>query len=381
MANVGRTAAPNVHIALFAGDPAAGGVQVAQAVADVAARGAADITLAFDIFASGERRYFLAADPSGAVAEADETNNTASRVLPVQPAIDLEAVAGTVTLSANPIALGNDLAIGAQVRNAGTADAFAARVRVFIDDPAGAIEVATQTLDLPAGQTRTLTATWRTNRVLAAVPVVIQVDPLNALAEISEANNQVSALLTVPASTDANLRVVHQELSVSSPVLQGGAATITVPVHNNGFADAGSVTVAFYVGVPGAGGVQIGEMQTLTSVPVGGQALASVAWNQITTFGDKLIYVIVDPAGTITEFDEQDNTAFITVEVLSLPDLAVSSASLSFSPPFPRNGDAVQRLGAGKQPRRTERHCFGATLPWTSHGRRASDRTAADGLG
>ncbi len=339
--NLGRTAAAGVPVALFAGDPAAGGARIADTVVDVPARGSALVSFNVTITTPGERRYFVVADPDGALIEADEANNVASRTLAVTSAFDLFVTPGSVTLSENPILLGRDLQIGARVGNSGTADVFAARVRVFIDLPGGAIEVATLTHDLPAGQTRTISATWRTSRALAGAPVIVHVDPLNAFSETSEANNQASATLSVPSSTDANLRVTHQELVVAAPVLQGGSTTLQIPVHNTGVADAASVEVAFYLGVPGAGGVQIGATQTVALIAAGGQATASVIWDQITTFGDKLIYAVVDPAGTVIEFDEQDNAAFITVDVLSLPDLAVSSASLSFSPAFPRDGEPV----------------------------------------
>jgi subtilase family serine protease/flagellar hook assembly protein FlgD/fibronectin type 3 domain-containing protein len=340
VANVGQTAATGVGIALYDGDPAAGGALVAETIADVPGRGATDIAFQFTVSAPVERRYFVAADPARTVAEADETNNVAFRVLPVQPAVDLFAAPGGITLSENPVALGRDLLIQAQVGNSGTADAFAARVRVFIDDPAGAIDVATPTIDLPAGQTRTIQATWRTSRTLTA-PLVVDVDPLNAFTEPSETNNRASSLLTVPASTQANLRVTRQELHVTSPVLQGGTATISIPVYNTGFADAANVAVTFYAGVPGSGGVQIGATLTIASLAPGTQSVASVVWDPITTFGQKIIYVVVDQVGAIVEFDEQDNTAFVNVDVLSLPDLAVSSASLSFIPAFPKPGEPV----------------------------------------
>lgn len=341
IANLGRTAAPNVRIAVFDGDPAAGGAQVGDAVVSVPARGFAQASINFSIVVPGERRYVVVADPDQAVTEAEEDNNTASRILPVASSFDLFATPGSVTLSENPIALGRDLLIGATVGNSGTADVFGARVSVSIDAPGGTIDVATLTIDLPAGQTRTVSATWRTSLALSAAPVHVRIDPLNAFAETSEGNNQASATLSVPASTDANLRISHQELAVSTPVLQGASATIQIPVRNTGFADAANVEVAFYLGVPGAGGSQIGTTQTIELIAAGGHATASVVWGPIATFGDKLIYAVVDPAGAVTEFDEQDNTAFVTIDVLSLPDLAVSSASLSFSPAFPRHGEPV----------------------------------------
>ena len=341
ISNVGRTAVPLVRVTLFAGDPAAGGMPIAETDAAVPARGASEVVFQFVIESSGERSYFVVVDSANDIAEADEANNTASRLLPVRSAFDLFVDEGSITFSQNPAALGQDLTIDARIGNSGTADVFGARVRIFIDDPTGAIDVATLTLDLPAGQIRPVSATWRTSRALTGVPVIVHVDPMNAFAEVSETNNQSSAALSVQSSTDANLQVSHATLQITTPVLQGGTATISIPVHNTGFADAADVGVAFYNGAPGSGGAQIGATQTIPILAAGAQATASVVWDSITAFGDKLIYVVVDPAGAVVEFDEQDNTAFITVDVLSLPDLAVSPAAISFNPPFPRQDEPV----------------------------------------
>src|SRR6185436_10128126 len=100
------------------------------------------------------------------------------------------------------------------------------------------------------------------------------------------------------------------------------------------------VMVTFYMGVPGSGGVLIGS-STIPSIPAGGQFTASVQWNPVTALGNKIVFASVDPANAIAEYDENDNTAFITVKALSLPDLVISSASISFVPAFPRQGDPV----------------------------------------
>ena len=52
-------------------------------------------------------------------------------------------------------------------------------------------------------------------------------------------------------------------------------------------------------------------------------------------------YAVVDPANTIAEFDEGDNSTFTTIKVLSLPDLVVTGGGIQFSPAFPKEGDPV----------------------------------------
>ena len=66
-----------------------------------------------------------------------------------------------------------------------------------------------------------------------------------------------------------------------------------------------------------------------------GEAAASVVWPRLPDAGDRLFFVVADPDYLIPEFDETDNSTFQTLEILSLPDPAISPASLALEPPFP----------------------------------------------
>ncbi len=339
IANSGLTTATNVGVTVFEGDPALGR-QVGETAVTVPGRGQAQVTVAFRVTTPGEHRYFVVADALGQVAEADETNNVAFTTLLVQSTHDFLVVPGTLTASENPTAPGRDLAVSAQVRNQGTTDAFSVVVRFYIDDPGGAIDVASRTVDLPAGGTATVSAVWRTSRALNAVPLAVDIDPANAFPESSETNNRASIPLTVSSSSAPNLHVAPASVQVTTPVNEGAPATVSLPVLNNGAADAANVTVAFFVGLPASGGLQIGTTQTIPVLPAGDRAIASVVWTPLER-GDKLIFAVVDAAGVVAEFDEADNSAFITVPVRSRPDLAISPATISFAPAFPRQGEPV----------------------------------------
>ena len=339
IANAGLTTATNVGVTVFEGDPALG-QQVGETAVTVPGRGQAQVTVPFRVTTPGEHRYFVVADALGQVAEADETNNVAFTTLLVQSTHDFLVVPGTLTVSENPTAPGRDLTVSAQVRNQGTTDAFSVVVRFSIDDPGGAIDLASRAVDLPAGGTATVSAVWRTSRALNASPLVVDIDPANAFPESSETNNRTAIPLTVSSSSLANLHVAPASVQVTMPVNEGAQATVSLPVLNNGAADAANVTVAFFVGLPANGGIQIGATQTIPILQAGAQAIASVVWTPIER-GDKLIFAVVDAGGVVAEFDEADNSAFITVPVRSRPDFAISSAAISFAPAFPRQGDPV----------------------------------------
>ena len=80
--------------------------------------------------------------------------------------------------------------------------------------------------------------------------------------------------------------------------------------------------VAFYDGDPDAGGAQIDITQTLTSpFRAATTDTVSVQWNVPSGNVSHTLYVVVDPAGSVSESDEGNNQA--TLDVV-LPDLTVA---------------------------------------------------------
>ena len=67
----------------------------------------------------------------------------------------------------------------------------------------------------------------------------------------------------------------------------------------------------------------------------------SIDWTNITESGERIIYIKVDPDNQIKEIREDDNDAFTTIKILSLPDFSISTNSIVFTPPAPRDGDTV----------------------------------------
>jgi hypothetical protein len=57
--------------------------------------------------------------------------------------------------------------------------------------------------------------------------------------------------------------------------------------------------------------------------------------------GEKIIFIQLDPENHIQEIREDDNTAFTKLKIESLPDLVITSNSIVFTPPVPKDGDTV----------------------------------------
>ncbi len=64
-------------------------------------------------------------------------------------------------------------------------------------------------------------------------------------------------------------------------------------------------------------------------------------WSDIQEAGGKIAYVVVDPENNIEEGIEDDNEAFTTFVVRSLPDLALSAEAVSVAPSAARENDPV----------------------------------------
>lgn len=82
------------------------------------------------------------------------------------------------------------------------------------------------------------------------------------------------------------------------------STTITATVRNTGAAAASGVPVRFT-----ANGAQIGTVQTIASIPAGGNGTASVVWQTKGLKGDYTIAVTADPANAIAETNESNNSA------------------------------------------------------------------------
>ena len=97
----------------------------------------------------------------------------------------------------------------------------------------------------------------------------------------------------------------------ASPFTQGGPVAVqlraTIANSGNPAVPAGPAVVRFYQGDPAQGGTQIGGDQVVNLAGCGALAVAGVTWNSAPA-GMHRIFVVVDPAGSLAESDETNNT-------------------------------------------------------------------------
>ncbi len=338
--NLGGTSIPQATVVLYDGTPAPGN-KIGQQT--LAFPGQASTTVAFSVAVNdgNEHAYTIVIDPDNLIKESNKLNNQAVKGLTPEATYDFVVLASDITVSTNPADLLQDVAVSAKITNKGTMNAYNVQVKYYIDDPVTPIEIATQTVDIPAGATITNSTTWRANKAGANLPLTVLVDPFNNFVELSKANNKAAAPITVNADNRANLTSSYKDIIMSpSPANQGGDASISALVKNEGSTSASNVLVNFYEGVPGVDGVLLGS-QIVPIINPGDSIRSGITWTNIKASGEKILYVKVDPDNQISEISKDDNDAFTTVNILSLPDLVISTNSIVFSPGAPKEGDNV----------------------------------------
>jgi len=340
--NLGDTSATAVGIQLWRGPPDDEESELLQETSvDVLSRSNTLVNFSHELTRAGTTFFFVVVDPADAVAELREDNNQASASVTTTDSVDLEIAAAEIVFDPKPGLLGQDIVFQVPVRNRGTTTAPPTQVRYAVSGTDFHQDLQVVDVSLEAGETVLHTVAWRVDR-LGDFTFTAEIDFADVIPELSEANNQAALPFTTQVEAGANLRVDFRDLSFSpTPALEGGDVTLNGVVINSGTLDLTDVEVAFYDGNPAQGGVEVGVRTVLASLPAGTAAAVSSVWLGVPGTADRVIHIVADPDDEIAEFDESDNRAFASLEVLALPDLAISPASIQPSPSFPREGDPI----------------------------------------
>lgn len=370
--NYGLTDAAAVRVVLWKE-----GTAVAEATVDVPQRSSATASFFYQLTEPGEHPFTVEADPDNAVAESDETDNAATVTVALAAAVDLEVTAADLRLLEGAAVLGADVTFQVDLRNRGTVDVpedFA--VRVTVTDGLVEDELLATTLFLAAGGATTLEIPWRVDR-LGALELVVALDGAGRVPESDESNNEARLPFSAVEPTGANLTLSSGDLVLDpNPAWTGATVALSVLARNTGAQALSDVAVDFYDGDPAAGGALI-ERVVIPSLDAGASADAVASFGPLPEPVEHLIVAVVDPDGAVAEDDEDDNVAFATLPVFTLPDLAVSATAVDVPEPGCAGGDATQSLPADflQQQQRPSRS-DGGTAGRSAHQRppRDSDR-------
>ena len=264
------------------------------------------------------------ADYTGAISEADETNNERSVDLPVVPGPNL-IVTDVSWVPQSGAVDGQTVTLAASVQNVGTGDTardFAVRFEVD-----GAYVGRRTVHGLAVGDPVAVELSWTAGP--GSHTITALVDEYNAVTELSEADNERSeGTLDVPAPDIEVLSVTP----APTPLIDGGAVTLSVVVRNNGAPTVRDVVVRFEVD-----GAYVGRRSVLSGLDTGQTGQVSLTWPAVP--GIHSVRVLADEYDAIAEPNEADNELIQPLPEVFAADLQVTDVQASPAEPF--DGQAV----------------------------------------
>ncbi len=100
--------------------------------------------------------------------------------------------------------------------------------------------------------------------------------------------------------------------------LPGDAVTLKARVRNTGNVAVENVQVAFYDGAPGAGGTLLQTVTLPGWLRASDEQEVSIVWTVPSPATAHTAYVVVGPAGQVTEFSETNNTSSLALNGVDL---------------------------------------------------------------
>jgi hypothetical protein len=221
------------------------------------------------------------------------------------PPLKPDLTATSVSAPAQPVTDGDSVTFSATIGNLGPGDAANTAVRFLVD---GAPVGGDQTIASLAAGTSTTISSNAWTAIAGTHTVEAVVDPGNAVVEIDESNNSASGSVVVQTKAD----LTPTTLTLAAVRAKGGdAVTFTARVANLGEASAASVVVRFVVD-----GVQLGADRTIAQLAGGSSAsVSSSVWSASHADGQHTAKVLVDPANTVSESNEANNSSTLTFRV------------------------------------------------------------------
>lgn len=292
----------------------------------------------------GKHIFKVTADPPNQVDEINEDNNVVETSIIVRMT-DLTISSSDIVFDPATPLPGQEVYVTWKVHNKGDVNATNFAVRTY--DITKNFEISLLTyLSIPAGSSITRTTLWPMHAVTQGNHTIkVIADYYNNISESNEDNNIAERSITVtPASlpdltisqTDITFSTYPQDIPTTSPV-EGEDVIVSVTIHNIGSVEATPVLYSTYDDTS-----LIGYTNAPASIPAGGSHTFGNVWFNVTG-GTHTIRVVVDIANQVIESNEDNNEATTTLAVSAaqLPDIAVSSSDITFSPASPTAGESV----------------------------------------
>lgn len=340
IANLGQQAAAGVVLRLYReGTPRQ---LLAQTTLDLPARSSAPLQLNFDVVSGGNLRLLLQADPDNAVAEARENNNEANLFLPLGQSLDLEVLPADLTLLDAPAVQGRDTGLRLRLHNRGTVDSPPAQLLAQVQQGASSQTLLDQPVQIAAGQSIERRLYWRAGSIGPAT-LHVQLDAAGAVAESNENNNQAQLDFAVTeAPQQVDLALVADSLQFTpATALQGQPLALRLRLRNLGSVAAEPFAVMLYAAGPQQGGSALARLDVAEGLPPQAEREVTLQIASLDLAHSTELFVVADALQQIPESDESNNSLSAPLTVLSLPDMAVSAASIALTPAQPVPGEPL----------------------------------------
>lgn len=254
----------------------------------------------------GTQTITAVVDPDKAVDDLRRDDNDATATLKVAGKPDLQVFSADIVTAPSHLQPNTEGTLNVTIRNSGEGEAANAGYAIYSRIGTGTEtllrkdSVASIAVDGAAAVSLpiTLPAGTTTIRVVA--------DPDAQLTETNESNNTASKSISVTTAENVDLRIRAGAVSTNPQrPTAGQSVNIAATIDNAGLARVTS-TVAFYDGVPNAGGVVIATLP----IAINAQSSVEVQLSHVATATSRVIYAVADPDNLLPEVDETNNAGF-----------------------------------------------------------------------
>ena len=319
-------------------DAAGGPSELARTTLSLPAGQSRAVALSWTASVTGEALPLVVrVDPFGLLVERREDNNALPLVLRVRPS-DLPnlAVSGKdVAIDPDSPVEGDAAALSAVVRNTGGVPAGPFTLRFVVGDPdAGGTVVAEASVDgVPAGGTRTVSASWPRVDVRGSLGLYVVADAGANVDESNEDDNRAFRPFSAVGLPDLVLTAADVVLVPGYP-RAGEPVTIQATVRNLGGRPSPSATALAVAEGDPAARVAIGTLSVPPLDP-GAFVRLSFSWTPAAPPGARPLVLVLDPDDVVAEQDEGNNRVERSV-VAQDADLFLTE------PVFSPDGDGVK---------------------------------------
>ena len=344
--NQGALDAKNVEVQLSLGDPNTGKSTVIgkATLASLPAGQTAKVTFNWSkALPKGTIYLTFLVDPTKAIKESNERNNSATISTQIVPPLDLAVLKDDLTLRPLFPTPNKSIEFHVRVRNQGGLEAKNVEVAFYLGNPSsgGKLIGTAQTIaSIPPGQTANAKVT-HSGLVKGQYKVYVVVDPKKALGDSDRTNNARDLSFEVKERID--LIVATQGIFFSKNTLaENQSMQIRVGVYNAEAAEAKDAVVRVYDGDPKSGGKQIGTDLKVTVPGYKSVYTAPLTFTPTGKAGTRFVYVVVDPDKKLSDINRNNNFAIRTMKLIGLPNLTATVSDITFSPRTPEEGDNLR---------------------------------------